>query len=201
MKVAIILKSPEFNEKVKEEFVIYADAGYKHKSAVGNKKIIAVVGDFDSLKEAPQNQTTVLLNKEKNYTDGEYALRYAVQTGAKEIVIYGGYGGKPEHVLGNLALLGIAEKLGVKASIKHGDYTTELLCGNVCLKVKKGGALSLIPFGGDCTFKKSEGLYYPLINLTLTPFDTRGISNVAQNENVVLEIESGKALCIYQKKE
>ncbi len=200
MKVAIILKSPEFNEEVKEEFVIYADAGYKHLNAVGNKKILAVVGDFDSLQKKPENQKTVILNREKNYTDGEYAVRYAVSEGADCIVIYGAYGGKPEHVLGNLALLGVADKLGVKAVIKHGNFTTELIGGKTNLTVKKGGTLSLLPFGGDCLFLNSKGLYYPLINLNLTPYDTRGISNVAQAEEVELEIIKGKALAIYENK-
>lgn len=199
MKVALILKSPEFNDVVTEENVIYADAGYKFAQKIGNKNVLGVVGDFDSLGAPPKGQNIINLNVEKNYTDGERALRYAVELGAKEIVIYGAYGGKIEHILGNIALLKIADNLGVKAVIKEGDNFTELIKDKTIISAKKESVLSLIPYGGDCVFKRSFGLYYPLENLTLTSADTRGISNVVKADSVELDIISGNALVIYKR--
>ena len=199
MKVAIILKAPKLNTAVEEDCVIYADGAYKFKEEVGEKEVIAVVGDFDSLGEAPKNEKVVTLNVEKNFTDGERAVRLAVENGASELVIYGAYGGKIEHVLGNIALLSIANDLGVKASIKEENTITELFSGKKDFAVKKGGTISLIPYGGDCVFESSLGLYYPLNALTLTPSDTRGISNVAIEEKISIEIKKGKALIIYGK--
>ena len=121
MDIALILKSPDFNDVVEEDTVIYADAGYKHKDKVGKKTVLAVVGDFDSLGKAPSGEKTVGLNVEKNYTDGERALRYAFENGFDKVVIYGAFGGKMEHVLGNIALLKIARDLGKKAVIKNGE--------------------------------------------------------------------------------
>lgn len=198
MKVAIVLKSPEFNDTVTEENVIYADAGYKYADKIGKKNVLGVVGDFDSLGAPPEGQNIISLNVEKNFTDGERALRYAVELGAKEIVIYGAYGGKIEHILGNITLLKIASDLGVKAVIKDGQTTTQLIGGKTVINAQKESLFSLIPYGGNCVFKSSLGLYYPLENLTLTPADTRGISNVVKEENVQLEIESGNALAIYK---
>jgi len=199
MKVALILKSPEFNDVVTEENVIYADAGYKFAQKIGKKNVLGVVGDFDSLGAPPKGQNIINLNVEKNYTDGERALRYAVELGAKEIVIYGAYGGKIEHILGNIALLKIADNLGVKAVIKEGDNFTELIKDKTIISAKKESVLSLIPYGGDCVFKRSFGLYYPLENLTLTSADTRGISNVVKADSVELDIISGNALVIYKR--
>lgn len=198
MKVAIILKAPFLNAKVDETDVIYADAGYKFKDQIGDKNVLAVVGDFDSLGKAPSGENIVGLQVEKNFTDGECALRYAVECGADSVVIYGAYGGKIEHVLGNIALLKISKNLGVNACIKDGDNITELVCGSVKKSVKKGGTVSLIPYGGDCSFENSKGLYYPLNGLTLTSADTRGISNVAMDDKIELEILSGQALIIYE---
>ena len=198
MKVAIILKSPELNATVLEENVIYADAGYKFKEQIGDKNVLAVVGDFDSLGKAPDGEKIIGLNVEKNFTDGERALRYAVECGASEIVIYGAYGGKIEHILGNIALLKVAKNLGVNAKIKDGNNITELIGGAVKKRVKKGGTVSLIPYGGDCVFNGSRGLYYPLDGLTLTNADTRGISNQATSEQIELEIISGEALIVYE---
>lgn len=197
MNVAIILKSPELNCKVLEKKVIFADAGYKFKELLKDKIVLGVVGDFDSLGGAPNGENIVKLEVEKNFTDGEKAVRFAKECGAEEITIYGAFGGKIEHVLGNIALLKIARNIGLKAKIVDENTTMQLVDGVSELKVKKGANVSLIPYGGNCTFIKSKGLYYPLDGLTLTPEDTRGISNVALEQDLTLEILSGQALAIY----
>lgn len=197
MNVAIILKAPELNCKVIEQNVIFADAGYKFKELLKDKTILGVVGDFDSLGSAPNGEKIIQLEVEKNFTDGERAVHFAKECGAEEITIYGAFGGKIEHVLGNIALLKIAHNIGLKAKIVDENTTMQLVCGESELKVKKGANVSLIPYGGNCTFIKSKGLYYPLDGLTLTPEDTRGISNVALEQDVTLEILSGQALVVY----
>ena len=102
-KIAIILKSPDFCESVTEDIVIYADAALNHKNKVGEKEILAVVGDFDSLGYTPKGVNITKLEVEKNFTDGERAVHLAVENGYKDITIYGAYGGKIEHILGNIA--------------------------------------------------------------------------------------------------
>ena len=200
MKVAIILKSPDFCDKVDESDVIYADGAYKHKDIIGEKNVLAVVGDFDSLKAAPTGENVIELNPEKNFTDGERAVVAAAQLGADEITVYGAYGGRPDHVLGNIALLKIAREHGIKAKIKQNGLITRLICGDETIGTVRGAALSIIPYGGDCSFVKSEGLYYPLNGLTLTPADTRGISNLATADTVVITVRSGEALVFYEQK-
>ena len=127
MKVAVILKAPSLSVEVTEQNVIYADAAYKFKNQIGDKNVLAVVGDFDSLKAAPKNENVISLQVEKDFTDGERAIRYAKEVGATEAVIYGAYGGMMEHVLGNIALLNIAKNLGLKAVIKDENGYTELI--------------------------------------------------------------------------
>lgn len=199
MKVAIILKSPDFSDVVTEQMVIYADAGYKHAEKVGKKKVLAVVGDFDSLGGVPNGEKTVELNVQKDYTDGERAVRYAVELGYDELIIYGAYGGKIEHVLGNIALLKVASNLGVKARIMDGENITELVSGKVALTTKKNGTVSILPYGEKCCITDSVGLFYPLKNLTLTNADTRGISNVAEQEQIKFNVVEGEALVVYPK--
>jgi len=199
MDIAIILKAPFLSAPVTELNVIYADAGYNLKDAVGDKNVLAVVGDFDSLGKAPEGEKVVSLNREKDFTDGERAVRLAKEFGAKKVVIYGAYGGKIEHVLGNIALLKIANSIGVNAVIKDGETLTELINGEVVLNVKKGTKLSLLPYGGTCSFNRSEGLYYPLDNVELTPSDTLGISNETTDNTVKIQFNYGEALVVYEK--
>ena len=198
MKVAIILKAPSLDVTVTEEKVIFADAGYKYKEQIGEKEVLGVVGDFDSLGKAPKGEKIVNLSVEKNFTDGERAIYFAKECGAKEVIIYGGYGGKIEHVLGNLALLKIASKIGLKASIKENGRITQLFSGKVNLTVPKDSTLSILPYGDECTVTDSDGLYYPLDNLTLTNGDTRGISNVATDTAVCFNVIKGQALVVYE---
>ena len=201
MAVAIILKAPEFNDTVTEKKVIYADAAYEFADRFKDKIVLGVVGDFDSLGYEPKEEKIIRLNEEKNFTDGERAVNFAKECGEKEIVIYGAYGGKIEHILGNIALLKIAKENGLKAKIKFKDCITELLCeGKHRFTVKEKSKVSLIPYGGNCVFGRSEGLYYPLDSLTLTPADTRGISNVAVNSETVFDILKGETLIIYEEK-
>lgn len=199
MDIAIILKAPELTEIVTEEKVIYADAGYKFKDSIGEKEVLAVVGDFDSLKTLPKGESLITLNEEKDFTDGERAIRLAVEKGADKIVIYGAYGGNIDHILGNIALLKIAKELGVFAVIKDGGKNTELISNKTEISVKKGGTVSIIPYGGNCTFKASKNLYYPLDSITLTTKDTRGISNKALSEKICVDISLGEALIIYER--
>ena len=174
--------------------------------SVANNKSISIAAN--ELKCAQSNVTSRVkqlekvlgLEVEKNFTDGERAIRYAVEKGYNDIVIYGAYGGKIEHILGNIALLKIAKNLGARAVIKDGENLTRLLTGKVSLTVKKNSAFSLIPYGEECVFAKSYGLYYPLDNLTLTNGDTRGISNVAVRESVDIEIVKRECLAIYGRK-
>jgi thiamine pyrophosphokinase len=199
MKVGIILKAPFLDCVVEEQSVIFADAGYKYKEQIGNKNILAVVGDFDSLGLPPKDEKVLGLEVEKNFTDGERAIRFAVENGYNEISIYGGYGGKIEHILGNIALLKIAKNLGAKARIIEKDSITELIDNEGWYSVKKDATVSLIPYGESCCFSKSQGLYYPLDNITLTNADTRGISNKAIDNKIYIKFNNGLALLIYDR--
>ena len=196
MKVAIILKSPDFCDKVDESDVIYADGAYKYKGIIGEKNVLAVVGDFDSLKAAPTGENVIELNPEKKFTDGERAVRYAKEVGADEIIIYGATDGKIDHVLGNIFLLKIAEEIGLKAKIKGEGFTVRLICGKNEFNVNRGKVVSIIPFGDYCVVTDSAGLYYPLNNLTLTNGQTLGLSNKAVSEKISLDVIKGKALIV-----
>ena len=196
MKIAIILNSPVPPVGVVEKDVIFADGAYKHKDLYKDKNVIAVVGDFDTLKYKPEGVPVVSLNEEKDFTDGERAVRYAKEVGADEIVIYGATDGKIDHVLGNIFLLKIAEEIGVKAKIKGEGFTVRLICGKNEFNVNRGKVVSIIPFGDYCVVTDSVGLYYPLNNLTLTNGQTLGLSNKAVSEKISLDVIKGKALIV-----
>ncbi len=199
MQVAIILNAPKIDREITEDNVIFADAGYKFKHKVKGKNVLLVVGDFDSLKKAPQGENTLALQVEKNFTDGEVAIEKAKEFGATSVSIYGALGGRIDHVLGNISLLKKALDLGLKATIKGDDEDLFIIRKNGSFTANIGQTISIIPFGESCEFLSVNGLYYPLKNLTLTNGDTRGISNVASQNVIEYSIKNGQALVVINK--
>lgn len=199
MKIALILNSPHPIAQITEENIVCADGGYRH---IQDITPIAIVGDFDSLNRLstplPKMIRIIEHPVEKNCTDGELALRYCVDNfSVSEIIIYGALGGKLEHILGNLALLKIAKELGISAKIKEKTLEIFLIDKDITLSTNKGDSVSVLPYGGKSTVLSSEGLYYPLTDLPLSPDDTRGISNVATGEKIHLAIKCGEVLVLH----
>ncbi len=79
-----------------------------------------VDGDFDSLSgagkaylESLDHTEIVRLNPEKDDTDTQSTLNLAIRRGAKNILILGATGGRLDHFIGNMGLLGYGRQKGV----------------------------------------------------------------------------------------
>jgi len=196
MKTAILLNSDEIGV-VTEKDVICADGGYRYAEG---KNIIAVVGDFDSLISKPENVNTIQFPSEKNMTDGELAVRYAAEKGIKDVVIYGATGGRLDHVLGNISLLKLAHSLGVKAKISSPKFSIYYSDSLLSLETQKDCIVSIFAYGGEAVVEYAKGLYYPLDNLLLDSFCTRGISNKTVAEKAEIKVKSGEIIVFYYDK-
>lgn len=189
--VAIVLNAPFLDVEITEEKIICADGGY---GLLGGRTPYAVVGDFDSLTSPPVGTIIKKCPAEKNFTDGEFAVRTAIDLGFKKIVIYGATGGRPDHEFCNFALLPLAKKLGLDAAIKGKGFTVTYRDAPYRGSLPIGTTVSILPFGGSASVSHSEGLFYHLENLILTTHDTRGISNVTTAPEYFVDIVSGGVL-------
>lgn len=196
MKYALVLNAPSLDTQIKENLIIAADGGYQ---LVKDKTVQAVLGDFDTLGYTPDDIKTITYPTDKDKTDGEICLDYLKSIGASEVVIYGALGGKIDHVLGNLNLLAYANSIGLNASIVSANTEIYFVHATFHKKIEIGSTLSIIPFGGDVTFKHSKGLKYALKDLTISPLSSLGISNKVVDSVVEIEILSGKCLTIIRK--
>ena len=196
MPIALVLNAPELDTEVKEDAIIAADGGYRH---VEGKNVIAVIGDLDTLKRIPENVKLIRYPVEKNATDGELAIEYAASRGITELNVYGGLGGKPEHVAGNLNLLAFAFGKGIRAKLVTRDYTVYYATGTFRVRAGEGAVVSVFAYGGAALVDRSEGLYYPLEDLTLTPSSSRGISNVATADEIAFEVKRGAVLVFVRR--
>lgn len=193
MKTAIVLNCGQrITRPINADKVICADGGYLYCPV----KADYIVGDLDSLSSPPNDVTLIKHNPKKNDTDGTLAVEYAVKNlGATEIEIFGALGGRTDHVLGNLTLLALARSLGAKCVAREDGLDVQFSgVGTFTLDVEKGETLSVIPYGGNALVKNYSGLEYPLVNLLLTPLDTRGISNVTTDKKITLDVAEGEIL-------
>lgn len=153
------------------------------------------LGDFDSLSYLPEPPPEKVYPSEKNDTDGELALRRAIDAGAGHIEIYGGGGKREDHFLGNLHLLYAASERGVFAEMitNYARIFLHSAQGSVRLSGLKGKTVSIIPFGGEAHILGSSGFYYPLPEKFVYG-STRGISNVVIADEARFTLKSGTVL-------
>jgi len=185
----------EWIAQYQPEYIIVADSGMEFMRRV---KLIPdmIIGDFDSVKEetllyfkAQQGIVWKQLNPIKDDTDTEFAIRQAIELGAKEITVLGATGTRLDHVLGNVSLLGIGLKEQV--DIQLVDAHNRIRMVNKPMKLKKtkqfGSVVSLLPYAGDVKGVTLKGFKYPLENYTMGCFSSLGISNeIVENEAEIL---------------
>ncbi len=181
--------------------LICADGGARHALALGLRPAL-VVGDLDSLDEIAQAQLRalgarfVVYPSAKDETDLELALLLAVQEGATEIVVMGGFGGRLDQTIANVLLLTLPQLESVSARLVDGSQQAFLVRAEAEIQGQPGDTLSLIPLGGDaqvCT----EGLLYPLRGETLLFGPARGVSNVLTAPLARISLRQGMVLAIH----
>lgn len=196
MKKAAVVLSQKFRRYLSADFVIAADEGYLR--ALENK--IApdlVVGDMDSLGFTPKTVGTFSVPAEKDFSDGELALRQAILRGFDCIDIYGGWGGRPDHSLFNLHLLKLARDLGATAVLRGDSFDVFYVDGNFFTEASPGDFVSIVPFSETVHIIKSKGLKYPADGAVLTKSDTLGLSNECTENTLFISVKEGSALLIH----
>ena len=186
------------------EYIIVADSGMEFMRRVGLKPNM-IIGDFDSVKEdtlnffkEQQGISWKELNPVKDDTDTEFAIRQAIELGAKEITILGATGTRLDHVLGNIALLGIG--LQEQVDIRLVDSNNRIRMIDKSMKLRNteqfGNFVSLVPYTGEVKGVTLKGFKYPLQDYTMGVFSSLGISNEVVEEEAEILFEEGILLVI-----
>jgi len=202
MKNAAIILNHDFNVIVKEEDVFCADGGYNYAKAKG-LKVKAVIGDLDSAKDIEEGVETVKFNRKKDMTDGELAIRYAISMGYNKLSIYGAEGGRLDHIMFNIILLGIAGRLGCSCVIRGEGFDAYYVKSSFELNTEFGDIISIVPFSDSINISSTEGLEYEIKNRIINKYLTLGISNVALGNKIAINLIEGEAIIfrIYRKEE
>jgi thiamine pyrophosphokinase len=200
LKKCIILangKPPEkgvinFLYKKNYSTLICADGGANSAKKLG---IIPdyIIGDFDSVSKSTLNffksKTKLIKLSRQNDTDVEKCLKFVINEKFEDVVLLGVTGNRLDHTFCNL---GIVIKFRKKINLRLIAEDSLLIpfSGRVKLKTIRGEIISL--YGLDRKTKiTSNGLKYPLKNISLPFGEKESTSNVAVGNEINLTIKGG----------
>ncbi|MGH3136231.1 MAG: thiamine diphosphokinase [Gaiellaceae bacterium] len=181
--------------------VIAADRGLDHAFALGLEVELAV-GDFDSaspraVAHAEASGTRVdRYPAEKDATDLELALDAARSLGSKRILVLAGDGGRLDHLLATLLLLGSSRYRDVEIDAHVGAARAWVVRRERVIEAETGALVSLLALHGPAEGVRTEGLAYPLAGETLEPGSSRGVSNVFVAASARITVDRGVLLVV-----
>ena len=181
--------------------VVAADKGLEHALSLGLEVTLAV-GDFDSASPeavAVAESAGVRVERhpeEKDATDLELALDAAAAMKPRRILVLAGEGGRLDHQLSALLLLGSERYAGVQLDALVGHAWVHVVRAARTLEGTPGELVSLLAIGGPATGVTTEGLVFPLRGETLEGGTSRGISNAFAAGSAHISLENGVLLAI-----
>lgn len=194
-------------QKYSFDYMIGVDGGldffYRH-----NVIPDVAIGDFDTIDHDTvsyfkQNQKTVVktLQPEKDMTDTESAIDYAIFAGSSEIWVLGGTGTRLDHTLGNINSLWIAKERGVSCIILDEHNRIELVdkYAKIIKEQQYGYYVSFLPLTSTVQHITLKGFKYPLSDATLTIGNSFGVSNEIEEEIAEVSFSEGILIMIQSK--
>lgn len=172
-----------------------------------------VVGDFDSLSEEGKafldslalvsaESEIVRLKPEKDDSDTQSAVNFAVRRGAKRIAVLGGMGKRIDHLMANLGLLVLGRELGAEVCLVDAWNFAGLAESGMVLKKEEqfGKYVSFFPVGGNVEGLTLTGFKYGLEGYCLKPSDSGlTVSNEIAAEQARVVFESGTLLLMMSR--
>lgn len=191
--------------KTEETWLIAADRGLEFFEKNGIRPDTAV-GDFDSLSVEGQNYLKTLtdtdvirLRPEKDDSDTQSAACFAMDRGAKRIVILGATGNRIDHLLANFGLLVLGKERGAEISLLDPWNYMKLISSGTVLKRSEqfGKYVSFFSLDGDVPGLTLKGFKYPLDRHYLKASDSGlTVSNEIVAEEATVEFDRGILLML-----
>jgi thiamine pyrophosphokinase len=186
--------------------VIAADGGVDRALALGLRVDLAI-GDFDSV--SPEGLATVAAaggrierhRADKDATDLELALDAAIALEPARIIVVGSSGGRLDHLLGSVLLLGLERYASAEIDAYLGSAHIHIVRGSRTLTGTPGELVSLVPLHRSAEGVTTRGLVYPLADETLAAGSSRGISNLFDTETATVALARGTIAVVRPGKE
>ncbi len=199
------LGSPAFYQKrlstMKNFAVICCDGGIRHSEALQIKPDV-IIGDMDSASTAQLGQyekqgvKIIKFPQEKDTTDTQLTLEYALKLQPQAIEIWGALGGRIDHTIANLSLLSMGKKAGIDTRLVDEYCEAFVVNKKTSFTEAIGQTVSLFAYLGRAEGIKLRGFQYPLNGESLDVDNTRGISNIITATPATISLVAGSLLVI-----
>lgn len=174
--------------------LLAADGGANHLARVGLKPHF-VVGDLDSIEPGVRawiGEARIAPRPDQDHTDLEKTLLFAIEHGATEALVLAATGGRLDHALENLALLGrFAWRIACEIREEHQRIVP--VHNEARWRVAPGSTVSIMPLE-PCPRVWTEGLHWPLRGEPLSLLTRTSLSNRAEAETVSVRVLGGVCL-------
>jgi thiamine pyrophosphokinase len=189
-------------------FLVAADRGYEFFLTEGLTPDLAV-GDFDSLSSSARENLdkskdveVICLKPEKDDSDTQSAMNYAIERGARKIAILGATGKRQDHMLANLGLFLLAREKGAQiVLVDPYNYMRLVPSGTILEREKQFGKyVSFFPLGGAVEGLRLTGFKYRLNGYHLRTEDSGlTVSNEIIEDRAQITYETGTLLMIMSR--
>ena len=193
-------------EVEKEDFIIALDGGLVF-CVENDIKPDYIMGDFDSLpeeknsllEEYPEDRI-LRLPKEKDDTDMLAAIKFAMEKGITDFIIYGGLGGRLSHTVANLQCLLYLKERDCRGVLFGKDTKAFLLKDErFIFSASDSGYLSVFAYSEKAEGVTLKGLKYELEEVTLANSFPLGVSNAFIGKEAVVCVKKGVLLLVMDK--
>ena len=181
--------------------IIGVDGGTQYANALNLTPDI-IIGDMDSLTDSDRQKFNkaefILYPTDKDETDLELALQYAVKMEAEKIVMIGAMGGRMDMTIANIMLISQIDPASQLIEIWHGEQTGfSINPPGKDVYGQPGDTISIIPLNGVASGVTTRGLEYALNNENLLQGSVRGISNVFMESSAHISLDDGLLLAVH----
>lgn len=157
------------------------------------------VSDDEELQENIQ-PLVFLLPPEKDMTDAEAAIDIASQLGFAHIDVLGGFGGRLDHTLGNVALLAKYVDSPIHLKIFDGINSVTMVGPGMHTVAHEGYTyLGILPYGGCARGVSLSGMKYSVQDIELSDSCTLGVSNEITHACATVSCEEGYLLLVHSR--
>lgn len=142
------------------DFILCADGGFRHALRLGVTPDM-IIGDLDSgIESYPDEIRHRIFPAEKDKTDTNLCLDFAIENGYDDVLLLGGFGGRRDHEYSHYCLMYHALRHGVRMRMVSGTQEIWMENAPFVLYPNEKKYISFFPFGGDVKDFCVHGLKY-----------------------------------------
>lgn len=185
-----------FDEISEDDLVITADRGFDHAKKIDIIPDIAI-GDFDST-DKPDFENTIALNPIKDVTDTVAAIDLAIKKGYRDIIVYGGLGGRESHTISNIKSMYFYKKKGIDISLKAKGKEIFIINKDFSYEYDRKDFYVSIFSLAEKSRLDIKGLFYELDDYQMANDDALGVSNETKGCDFRINVKEGSLLVIFE---